>query len=145
LLPLLFFGIPITVSETLIYDLMLKSGAIFQQGQFLLTNGPALIAIFAICIVIAFFLSWPLAKYCLQLFGLVNRNSIYAFVIALSVATVALTGWSEGKLLTYMLVLGGCSLIGMALRKLDVLPLVFVFVMQNSIESSIHDIIGIYL
>jgi putative tricarboxylic transport membrane protein len=145
LLPLLFFGIPITISESLIYNLMSKAGAVFQLGSFLHTNINVLIISFIICVCVSFVLAWPLAKFCLRIFESLNKKKLYIGIIIIGIFSVVMAGYYANDIKTYLLVMTTMTLIGYSLRKFDLLPLIFVFIMQNSIESIFYNIIKIYL
>jgi putative tricarboxylic transport membrane protein len=144
LLPLLFFGLPITASESLIYNLMINSGANFQQGSFLLDNSSILLITFLITIVVSVIISWPLSRYFLKAFTLIDLRKVYVSAILLGIATVFLMGWLNNSVIVYFVTFLICLTIGMLLKNFDTLPLIFVFLMQGSIESTIHDIVTIY-
>ena len=145
LLPLLFFGIPITISESLIYNLMSKAGAVFQLGSFLHTNINVLIISFAISVGVSFMLAWPLAKFCLRIFESLNKKTLYVIIIIVGIFSVITAGYYANDIKIYVLVMAVMTLIGYFLKKIDVLPLVFVYIMQDSIESIFYNIIKIYL
>jgi len=140
-----FFGIPITISESLIYNLMSKAGAVFQLGSFLHTNINVLIFSFIICVCVSFVLAWPLAKFCLRIFESLNKKKLYIGIIIIGIFSVVMAGYYANDIKTYLLVMTTMTLIGYSLRKFDLLPLIFVFIMQNSIESIFYNIIKIYL
>lgn len=145
LLPLMIFGIPITVSETLIFDMMIKNGAIFQQGQFLVDNISVITIAFLVILMLALMISWPLAEKCLALFQKVNTPVLYHGVILVCILTLTAAGWANNQLITYLVIFLCCLIPGILLRKNDVLPLLFMFILQNSIESSWHDFAVLYL
>jgi putative tricarboxylic transport membrane protein len=144
LLPLLFFGIPITVSETLIYDLMIKSGVVFNQGSFLTDNIYLITISFAICSIVALICSWPLSQLMLKFFTALNGRWLYISVTILCVLTVAVMGILQNQLEMYVIVFLLSLIPGFMLRNLDTLPLIFVFIMQNSFESTIYNLINLY-
>jgi len=143
LIPLLFFGVPITISESLIYDLMLQAGVIFQQGQFLTDNLWSITGAFLVCSLIALICSWPLAKFFLSMFRVLNNRALYVVVIAFCVVTVGVIGWNENRLLTYLVSFVLLLIPGIYLKQKDTLPLIFVFIMQNSIESTISNLVNL--
>jgi TctA family transporter len=143
LIPLLFFGVPITISESLIYDLMLNAGVIFQQGQFLTNNIWTITVAFLLCSLIAMLCSWPLAKFFLSMFNILNTRALYLVAIMMCVATVGVIGWNENRLLTYLISFVLLLIPGLYLKQKDTLPLIFVFIMQNSIESTISDLVNL--
>lgn len=144
LLPLMLFGLPITVSETLIFDAMIKNGAIFQQGQFLQQNINIMTASFVIVILVSLLASWPLAEKCLLLFQKINSIKLYQIVVVFCVLVLIAAGWADNRVGLFVWVFLICLIPGLLLRKHDVLPLLFVFVLQNSVESSFHDFAKLY-
>ena len=143
LIPLLYFGIPITAGESLIFDLMLQNGAIFQSGLFLLDNWVSLVGAFIIVIIISVALSWPLAKYCLVLFQSIDSQKLLTGLIIFCIITTLYQGYSVNSLMLYSISLLLAVLIGFAIRKFDVLPALFVLILQGSIETSIVDFVKV--
>ena len=140
LLPLLYFGIPITASESLVFDMMLSNGAIFQQGSFLLQNIWTIVFCFLLILATALILSWPMAKICLDLFLKINVKLLYVLVMIFCLGSMALAGWLENTMELNLVVFGVCLLLGLVLKRHDVLPLLFVLIMQNAIESSANEL-----
>lgn len=140
LLPLLYFGIPITASESLVFDMMLNNGAIFQQGSFLLQNIWTIVFCFLLILVTALILSWPMAKICLDLFLKINVKLLYVLVMIFCLCSMVMTGWLENTMELNFVVFGVCLLLGLVLKRHDVLPLLFVLIMQNSIEASANEL-----
>jgi TctA family transporter len=137
LIPLLYFGIPITAGESLIFDLMLQNGAIFQSGSFLLDNWISLVGAFIIVVATSVALSWPLAKYCLVLFRSVDSQKLFTTLIIFCILTTLYQGYSVNSLMLYSVTLLLAMLIGFAIRNFDVLPALFVLILQSSIETSV--------
>ena len=143
LIPLLYFGIPITAGESLIFDLMLQNGAIFQSGLFLLDNWVSLVGAFIIVIIISVALSWPLAKYCLVLFQSIDSQKLLTGLIIFCIITTLYQGYSVNSLMLYSISLLLAVLIGFAIRKFDVLPALFVLILQSSIETSVVNFVKV--
>lgn len=143
LVPLIYFGIPITASEGLIFDLMIKNGAVFQSGDFLIANWIPILFSFLLVLAASLMLSWPLAKHCLRLYTSINIKVLFSILIVLCVGTVVYQGLIENSLLLYVSSLLLATAIGLVLRNHDILPALFVLILQNSIESSIMNFLKI--
>lgn len=144
LIPLLLFGIPIIASEAIIYDLMIDSGAVFTLGSFLINNYVILASWFMVACVIGVVLSWPLATFGRSVAEkLLDKRFIWTLV-ALIVASLFVEAWTSQKLALYLLTLVVSLTAGFALRKKDVMPMVFVFVLGASMQSVIYNLIQLY-
>lgn len=139
LIPLLYFGIPITAGESLIFDLMLQSGAIFQSGSFLIDNWFPLISAFIMVVTASVALSWPLAKYCLIFFQSLDARKLLTAMIIFCILTTLYQGYTTNSLALYSTTLLVAGSIGFLIRNFDVLPTLFVLILQNSIETAVVD------
>ncbi len=136
-LPLFLFGIPITLSESIIFSQMIDSGAMFSQGEFLFSNISILLITFIIVNIISLALSWPLAPKIMQVFRYLQAGQIRLLVVAISVLSVFVVGWNQQQILYYMVCYVIFTGIGFMLRKLELLPLIFIFALQNSIDYAV--------
>lgn len=144
LIPLLLFGIPIIASEAIIYDLMIDSGAIFTLGSFLINNYVILASWFMAACVVGVALSWPLATVGRTVTEkLLDKRFIWA-LIAVIVLSLGTEAWHSQKLLLYLSTLVVSLIVGFALRKKDVMPMVFIFVLGASMQSVIYNLIQLY-
>jgi putative tricarboxylic transport membrane protein len=144
LIPLLLFGIPIIASEAIIYDLMIDSGVIFTLGLFLKDNYVILASWFMAACTVGLILSWPLAsvgRAVAQRF--LDKRFTWA-LIAVIVLSLGVEAWSSQKLLLYLLTLVLSLIAGFALRKKDVMPMVFVFVLGASMQSVLYNLLQLY-
>jgi putative tricarboxylic transport membrane protein len=144
LIPLLLFGIPIIASEALIYDLMIDSGAVFSMGAFLLDNYVVLVVWFFMACVVGLMLSWPaadLGKNIAQ--RLLDKKFVWALIALISI-TLMIESWSAQKNLLYLVTFALSLILGLLLRSKDVMPVVFVFVLGNSMQSVIYNLIQLY-
>jgi putative tricarboxylic transport membrane protein len=144
LIPLLLFGIPIIASEAIIYDLMIDSGAIFTLGSFLINNYVILASWFVAACAVGLTLSWPLASLGRTVAQkLLDKRFIWV-LIAVIVLSLGMEAWSSQKLLLYLSTLVVSLIVGLALRKKDVMPMVFVFVLGASMQSIVYNLIQLY-
>ncbi len=145
LLPLLLFGIPITASESLVFNAMLDKSAVFSQGQFLQNNLYLLLLAMTIALIIGFIVSWPLAKLIARALTHVRWGWLSGALIVALIALVLGMAQQENLLALYAVVLVLAVSMGVVLRNFDTLPFVFGFLMQNSIESAFFTFWRIYL
>ena len=122
---------------------MLQNGAIFQSGLFLLDNWFSLVGSFIIVVTISVALSWPLAKYCLVLFQSIDSQKLLTGLIIFCIITTLYQGYSVNSLMLYSISLLLAVLIGFAIRKFDVLPALFVLILQSSIETSVVNFVKV--
>jgi putative tricarboxylic transport membrane protein len=146
LIPLLLFGIPITVSETILYNMMINSGAEFSRGNFLSANFYSLIGAFAVANIIGIIACWPLASWFARYLKKINLRWLWTAIIILVTATVAYLGWYANQLDTHLTIFALLSILGLCLMqfKLDILPVLFVFLLQGNIDAVIFNIKQFY-
>jgi hypothetical protein len=65
-------------------------------------------------------------------------------LIAVIVLSLGVEAWSSQKLLLYLLTLVLSLIAGFALRKKDVMPMVFVFVLGASMQSVLYNLLQLY-
>lgn len=138
LIPLMVFGIPITWSESIIYNLMIMNHADFSQGRFLDINLHFLALSLAISSVIGLIVCWPLSRYVSKILNLLNLKMLWSTILFISIVVIGYAGWHHDQVMLYAGTFFVCLLIGMLLRgRVDVLPVVFTFLMQGSIETAV--------
>jgi len=136
LLPLMMFGIPITLSESIIWSLMIENSANFANGQFLVQNWPVLISVFLAVNVVGLLLAWPLAYPILHHFIGVPFTWLKALTILICIATVYQLGAFNGVAIFYLVCYTLMTIVGFMIRRFDLLPLIFVFILQAPIEQA---------
>lgn len=145
LLPLLVFGIPISASEILIYDMVVDKGA--QFGLEWVSNATiinALVVSFIIANVIGFISAWPLAA----LIGdFVHRHDKKIFWLALTMLTITIinVGLEEYQLWYYGIVSGVLAPFTWFLKRFDCIPLIFGFMLSVHFERVLSQFISIYV
>lgn len=143
ILPLILLGIPISTSEVVLFSLLVDSGWSPYQFDNLEANTkmiftdltPWFIVINAIALMIA----WPYAKSVIRLFNKINVDIKY---ITLSVCVLInfYLGYTQSQTLYYGIVVLVLGTIGYLLRGKNCLPLVFMFILGNDIESIVSRI-----
>jgi putative tricarboxylic transport membrane protein len=145
LIPLLLFGIPIIASEVIIFDLMVDAGAVFALGAFLKTNYIVFTGWFLAACVVGFILSWPLSNSFKNVISRISGARFTVVLIVLILISLVLDANQTQKFTLYFLTLSISLGLGWLLRKHDVMPLVFTFVLSASLQSVIYSIIQLYL
>ena len=136
LLPLLLFGIPITLGEALIFDIIeLKdfSFSINTSEQLFTQIIPAII----IANLLGLLIAWPLAKQSLLIFR-VDSRILFSVIAIILVATNMYIGSLNNQAVYYFVVLSLSSIAGYTLRKYDTFPLVFTFILHDAIISNTY-------
>lgn len=144
LIPLLLFGMPIIASEAIIYDLMVDAGAVFSLGSFLITNYVILAQWFVIACVIGMIMSWPMATQFKRLSERLLDHRFIWLLIALILISAGIEAYHSQKIAVYSAVFLVSLTAGWALRKRDVMPMVFVFVLGSSFQSIAYNLLQLY-
>lgn len=141
-IPLVLFGIPITGSETILYDIMLLNGADFAQGRFLSEYWGSMLTALVTASMIGLLLCWPLGRLLARVFAIVDLKILWITLLALIVAIVAYVGWYNNQMIFYITAFVSMCIIGMLLsKKVDPVSAMFMFVMQDSIDQAIFNAI----
>lgn len=139
LLPLLVIGIPITTSEAILLELVNANGFAFAVDNF-----ADLFFIVAVTLVFAnlvgVLLSWPLSNL-ITLWYKIPLTKVYFGVIILCVSIIVFLGVNQNALMLYICSSGVLALAGYCLRRVDTMPLVFAFVMQDAVENNLTRLI----
>jgi len=133
LLPLVVFGIPLVPSEALLFELLMTKGTILGQNftaEFFFSN---LVLVLVITNFIALFLAWPMAKYVCYM-QKIPVNYFKIFVFALMIYSIYINGVNSFQETYNLLVFFALLPLGYILRKVDTLPLVFVFIIQTRLD-----------
>jgi len=144
LIPLLLFGMPIIASEAIIYDLMVDAGAVFSLGSFLITNYVILAQWFVIACVIGMIMSWPIADQFRKLSERLLDPRFIWILIGLILFSAGIEAYHSQKIALYSAVFVTSLIAGWLLRKFDVMPLVFVFVLGSSFQSIAYNLLQLY-
>ena len=147
LIPLFLLGIPTGASEVLLFEIASSKAFWFVENftyeLFIYTLVPTII----IANLLAFSVAWPFAKSLLFL-QRVNQKYINIFCFILLVIINAYLGSLTWSTYYYLSVFFLCLPIGYLLRKQDVLPMIFTFILAGYITSlsiSLPDLITIDL
>ena len=137
LLPLIVLGIPITGSEAFLLSIMDRNLIDINWQIILQNNFDFLIAISVmISLMLGIIISWPMSKI-LNQFLFTTRKYLKTFIFVILLGTIFVTASATDQVFYYLIVFVFASFIGLTLKKFDVLPLIFVFLIQNKLESVI--------
>ena len=135
LIPLILLGIPITGSEAMLLSIMDRN-LYNLNWQTVVTNGYHYMIVISVMVslLIGVVVSWPMSKY-LQDFINLTKNYFKIAVISLLIISLCFIANESSQYLYYFVVLSVFSVIGYTLRNMDVIPFVFVFLLQKKLES----------
>lgn len=135
LLPLLILGLPLVPSEAILYDLMVNKGVVLGQDFDL-----SIFYVVAITLVItnfiALIIAWPLANVVTKIHK-VNAKYLNFIVITILTGAIFYSGLQHFQEWYYLVVFVCLLPLGYSLRNINTMPLIFLFLMQDRIDSVI--------
>lgn len=135
LLPMLLFSIPILSSEAYLLNLLDMKG--FNPNYLEVSSLITAICVSLIAInLIGLLLAWPMAKYIGYLYA-IKMSTIMYFLLFLLLLLVVYLGYAHNSLNFYLLSCIGLLPITYLLRNIDTTPLVFAFLIQDSLLDNI--------
>ena len=143
MLPLLLAGIPITASEALVYE-MIESRGIDPSNTFFAPMIGLLTVAFVLSSIWGLFTAGKYANVINSILAKIDFKYIYFGVIGVMFTVNYITGLNMYAEWYYMIVLFCLLPIGVVLRKCDMMPCLFAFVLSYPIESSFRRIIAIH-
>lgn len=141
LVPLLIFGIAIQASEGVLLDIMAQNNNSLSWKNIDLIS---LTAMLVLSNILAIFLSWPLS---IKILNFYQNNIKYMvwMIMIICIYTVYIVGSNMAQSEYYLICLIIFTVLGYFLRKKDTLPLIFAFLLQESLEPAIMRLITILL
>ena len=131
LLPLLIFGGPLIGSEAILLFLMEQKG--FNLVQFKFSDFlPELALGLVVVNAIGFMIAWPLSKMVPSFYRFNIKIIISLLIIALFFVTLY-TGYMNYSMAYYLVCFVVLAPLGVLLRNVDTLPLVFAFIIHNKL------------
>ena len=131
LLPLLIFGVPLIGSEAILLFLMEQKG--FNLVQFKFSDFlPELALGLVVVNAIGFMMAWPLSKIVPSFYRFNIKIIISLLIIALFFVTLY-TGYMNYSMAYYLVCFVVLAPLGVLLRNVDTLPLVFAFIIHNKL------------
>ena len=131
LLPLLIFGVPLIGSEAILLFLMEQKG--FNLVQFKFSDFLPELALGLVLVnAVGFMMAWPLSKMVPSFYRFNIKIIISLLIIALFFVTLY-TGYMNYSMAYYLICFVVLAPIGVLLRNVDTLPLVFAFIIHNKL------------
>jgi len=131
LLPLLIFGVPLIGSEAILLFLMEQKG--FNLVQFKFSDFLPELALGLVLVnAVGFMMAWPLSKMVPSFYRFNIKKIISLLIIALFFVTLY-TGYMNYSMAYYLICFAILAPIGVLLRNVDTLPLVFAFIIHNKL------------
>ena len=135
LLPLLIFGVPLIGSEAILLFLMEQKG--FNLVQFKFSDFLPELALGLVLVnAIGFMIAWPLSKMVPSFYRFNIKIIISLLIIALFFVTLY-TGYMNYSMAYYFVCFVVLAPIGVLLRNVDTLPLVFAFIIHNKLVDGL--------
>ena len=135
LLPLLIFGVPLIGSEAILLFLMEQKG--FNLVQFKFSDFlPELALGLVVVNAVGFMIAWPLSKIVPSFYRFDIKIIISLLIIALFFVTLY-TGYMNYSMAYYLVCFAILAPIGVLLRNVDTLPLVFAFIIHNKLVDGL--------
>lgn len=142
LLPLFLLGIPITVSEAIVFSLLTSNTAMSSIPKLILDNWILLSCYFVFINILFFIIACKFAiPLCNFLFSSINILIGVAVVVA--IFGVAWLGWYHQQIFLYLLILLISSVLGSLIR-LDWSITIFSMILYTHIETNIYKLIQLY-
>lgn len=142
LLPLFLLGIPITVSEVIVFSLLTSHVSLSSIPELILDNWIIISVYFFIMNLILFFLSWKLAlPICRFLFS--NGKVLILVSLIFSLAGTVWLGWYNQQIYLYLIILAISSLIGIFV-KVDWTVTIFSMLLYSQIETNFYKLSQLY-
>ena len=135
LLPLLIFGVPLIGSEAILLFLMEQKG--FNLVQFKFSDFlPELALGLVVVNAVGFMMAWPLSKMVPSFYRFDIKIIISLLIIALFFVTLY-TGYMNYSMAYYFVCFVVLAPVGVLLRNVDTLPLVFAFIIHNKLVDGL--------
>lgn len=135
ILPLLLFGLPITSSEALLLYFLNQNG--FSMQAIDLTNLMTIILVnFVIINIIGLFVAWPLSKF-VKYFYMINLRWIFASVLLIIFISVLYSGYISSNIEYYGWTLLFLLPFSFALKKYNMLPVIFGYLISDKLVGSL--------
>lgn len=134
LIPFTMFIVPITLSEVILLDIIgMTSTSFTSNWLFKDSNFFMLSMAFVLSNVLGFCLAYPLGQSCLRVIAQWN-NIIVPMSVVIMIAGVLYTAATLDQVGYYMIVSAGMFTIGWMIRKRDIIPFVFIFLLTSQVS-----------
>lgn len=142
LLPLFLLGIPITVSESMVFTILTSNATIGSIPGLIIDNWGKIAVYYIILNCILFFAAW---KFAVPLCRFLFSNTTILFVVALlfSIGGVLWLGYANHQLMIYLVVFLVASVVGI-LIKTDWTITIFLMLLYPHIETNVYKLFQLY-
>ena len=141
ILPLLLVGIPITGSQSLIYSVAMQSG-IDLTIEYFQSMYPSIIIAYILTSLICVFISGKYVNW-IGILQKINFNYVYTTVILVLLITLYILGSRTHQEWYYILVFLALFPFGYMLRRFDITPAIYGFILSEEIYLSLNTAIAI--
>lgn len=141
MLPLLLIGIPITGSEVVLYSLLIDAGwSPFQFNN--VQNNISMIFTqivpwFVFVNICGLLIAWPFSKFVLNILK-INKQAIVFGLITILIVLTWYVGILDYRPFAYLMYLTVFSISGIILKRYELVPLIFMFILGNHIEAVVY-------
>ena len=147
LLPLVLLGIPLTSSEFILFNYLIEAGWSPYQFENLEQNGlmlmQTLVPWFVFINFIALLIAWPLAKFIIVLMQKLKKV-LNIFIALVCFTTCVYLGIDNYQLVFYITCLVVVSLIAIKFKEINLMPILFSFILGNELEFVISRYITLW-
>ena len=142
LLPLLIFGVPLIGSEAILLFLMEQKG--FNLVQFNFSDFLPELALGLVLVnIVGFCIAWPLSKI-VPFFYQFNMKIVIGVLLLALVGVIVYTGIINYSLVYYLICFAVFAPIGVLLRNVNTLPLIFAFIIHNKLIDGLFRLTQLY-
>lgn len=136
LVPLLLIGVPITTSEAIILSILEHNSFLINYST-TISSGlfDQLVLWFVAINIVAFVLSWPLAKYLHYLYNVPYRYILYTILCVL-IAMIWYMGTRSHNEIYYLLTFAALAPVGYLLRNTNTIIIILAFVLQDKLLAA---------
>jgi putative tricarboxylic transport membrane protein len=134
LIPLLILGIPIVPSEALLYDINASKGFVFGASTFDIQIFYGVVFVLMLANVVSLIMCWPFAKY-VSLINALDKKIVNSIIMCVLFVIMLYIGSYTWQSLYYFIVFLLLLPISYVLRNENTLPLIFIFLVQDRLET----------
>jgi len=134
LIPLLILGIPIVPSEALLYDINASKGFVFGASTFDLQIFYVVVFVLMLANCVSLIMCWPFAKY-VALINTIDKRIVNSLILCALFGIMLYIGSYTWQSFYYFIIFLLLLPISYVLRNENTLPLIFVFLVQDRLET----------
>lgn len=134
LIPFLMFAVPITVSESLVADIISLTSSPFSPGWLYRDNNLLMIlGSFFLANCVGFLLAYPLGQASVNMITKWH-HIISPLAIMIMIAGVIQNAWAVNQVSYYLVIGAVMAIVGWVIRKHDLVPFIFTFLIANQVN-----------